>query len=109
MPKEVYEDKYSFLAHWYLFHILKEPYRAWYQLTVTDTYGIKVQCESSEIKPNDCKKHYLHHGFDEQKAPNYMYIDRVGTFDRVQIKWKAPEYTHARRKVRTTLDMVECG
>ncbi len=29
MPKEVYEDTYSFLAHWYLFHILKEPYRAW--------------------------------------------------------------------------------
>ncbi len=28
MPKEVYEDIYSFLAHWYLFHILKEPYRA---------------------------------------------------------------------------------
>ncbi len=28
MPKEVYEDRYSFLAHWYLFHICKEPYRA---------------------------------------------------------------------------------
>ncbi len=27
-PKEVYEDIYSFLAHCYLFHILKEPYWA---------------------------------------------------------------------------------
>ncbi len=102
MPKEVYEDRYSFLAHWYLFHILKEPYRVWCQLTVTDPYGNKIQCESSEIQPNDCKKHYLCHGFIEQKAPNYIYIYRVGAFDRVQIKCKAPEYTHARRNVPTT-------
>ncbi len=102
MPKEVYEDRYSFLAHCYLFHILKEPYRAWCQLTATDAFGNKVQCDLSEIKPNDCKKHYLRHGFDEQKAPNYMYIYRVGAFNKVQIKCKAPEYTHARRKVPTT-------
>ncbi len=54
MAKEVYEDRFSFLAHWYLFHILKDPYRAWCQLTMTDVYGKTVQCESSEIKPNDC-------------------------------------------------------
>ncbi len=102
MPKEVYEDRYSFLAHWNLFHILKEHYRALCQLTVTDTYRNKIQSESSEIKPYDCKKLYLHHGFEEQKAPNYMYIIRVGGCDRVEIKCKAPEYTHARRKVPTT-------
>ncbi len=71
MPKEVYEDRYYFLAHLYLFHILKEPYRAWCQLTMTDAYGKTIQCESSEIKPNDCRKHYIRHGFDEVKAPNY--------------------------------------
>ncbi len=27
MPKEVYEDKDSFLEHWYLFHTWKEPYK----------------------------------------------------------------------------------
>ncbi len=49
---------------------------------------ILVQCESSEIKPNDCKKHYLRHGFNEPEAPNYVYIYIVGAFDRIQIKIK---------------------
>ncbi len=31
-----------------------------------------------------------------------MYIFKVSAFDRVQIKCKLPEYTHARRKVPTT-------
>ncbi len=31
-----------------------------------------------------------------------MYIFKVGAFDRVKIKCKLPEYTHARRKVPTT-------
>ncbi len=101
MPKEVYEDRYSFLAHWYLFHILKEPYTACCQLTTTDVYGNKIQCKSSEIKPNDCKRHYICHGFDDEKAPNHMYIFKVGAFDRLQIKCKLPEYTQARRKVPT--------
>ncbi len=40
------------------------------------------------MKPNDCKRHYVCHGF--------------GAFDRVQIKCKIPEYTNVRRKVPTT-------
>ncbi len=53
---------------------------------MTNTYGNRIQCETSEIKPNDCNKHYKRHGFDVDKAPNYMYIFEVGAFDRVQIK-----------------------
>ncbi len=55
MPKEVYVDRYSFIAHWYLLHILKEPYSAWCQFTTTDVYENKIQGESSEIKPMTVK------------------------------------------------------
>ncbi len=102
MPKEVYEDRISFLAHWYLFHILKEPYMACCQLAMADVYGNKVQCETNEIKPNDYKKRYLRHEFDEVKAPNYMYIFKVGAFDRVQTKCKILEFTLTKKKVPTT-------
>ncbi len=50
MHKESYEDKASFLAHWYLFQTIKDPYRAWCQLVTMDAYGKKVQCEGSESK-----------------------------------------------------------
>ncbi len=90
MPKEVYEERF-FLAHWYLFHILKKPYRAWCQLTITDVYGTTIQCDLSEIKPNDCKKHYLRDGFNEVKDPNYMHIFEVGVFCRAIIKCKVCE------------------
>ncbi len=86
MPKDVYEG-ILFLSALVFFHLFKEPYRAWCQLATTDVYGNKVQCESGEITPNDCKKHYKRHGFDEVKAPNYMYIFEIGAFDRVQIKY----------------------
>ncbi len=74
IPKEVYEDRYTFLAHWYIFDILKESYRAWCHLAMTDAYRKKVQRDMSEIKPNDCKKLYKRYRFDMYKAPNYMYI-----------------------------------
>ncbi len=75
MPKESYEDRASILAHWYLFHTLKDHYRAWCQLTTTDAYGNTVKCDANETKSSDCIKHYKRQGFDMQKASNlYVYI-----------------------------------
>ncbi len=48
MPKEVYEDKYSFFAYWYIFHILKEPYRVLCQwLTL-----LEIKSSAHRVKSN---------------------------------------------------------
>ncbi len=102
MPKESYEDKASFLAHWYLFHTIKDPYRDWCQLVTMDAYGKKVQCEGSESKDCDCLKHFKLHGFDDTKARNYMNIYKIGAINRVNIKLQYPEFTHPEIRKTTT-------
>ncbi len=48
--KKSYEDKASFLAHWYLFHTIKDPYNALCQLVTMNAYGKKVQFERNDSK-----------------------------------------------------------
>ncbi len=101
MPKESYQDKASFLAHWYLFHTIKDPYRAWCQLLTTDAYGKKVQCEGSESKDSDCLKLFKCHGFDHTKACNYVTIYKIGAIDIANIKLQYPEFTHTETRKTT--------
>ncbi len=58
------------------------------------------------MQPSDFKKHYKHHVFDVDKAPNYMYIFEVGALYRVQITCKIIEFTHAKKNVPTTITIT---
>ncbi len=102
MHKQSYEDKASFLDHWYLFHTIKKTYRVSCQFVKISAYGEKVQCEGSESEDNDCLKHFKRHGFDDMELCNYMSIYKVDAIDRVNIKLQYPEFTHTNVRKTTT-------